>query len=119
MKADAPIATLETEAAEKAPATIAVQSLHATLTLPYTSAMASLTIRNLADTLKARLRVQAAVNGRSMEEEARIILRTALDRGPPRTENLAEAIRACFKRSGGADLEPLPRKAIREPPTFD
>jgi len=81
--------------------------------------MASLTIRNLEDPLKARLRVRAAVNGRSMEEEARTILRAALDRAPPRSENLAEAIRACFKRSGGADLEPLPREPIREPPTFD
>ena len=81
--------------------------------------MASLTIRNLDDPLKARLRVQAAVNGRSMEEEARMILRAALDRAPPRSENLARAIRACFRQSGGADLEPLPREPIREPPTFD
>ncbi|MBA3812284.1 MAG: plasmid stabilization protein [Caulobacteraceae bacterium] len=81
--------------------------------------MASLTIRNLEDPLKARLRVQAAVNGRSMEEEARVILRGALHRAPPRAQNLAQAIRACFKASGGVELEPLPREPIREPPTFD
>jgi plasmid stability protein len=98
---------------------IAMHALRATLHSPYGPNMASLTIRNLDDPLKARLRVQAAVNGRSMEEEARTILRAALDRAPPRAENLAKAIRACFRQSGGADLEPLPREPIREPPTFD
>ena len=36
--------------------------------------MASITIRQLDDDLKHRLRLRAARNGRSMEEEARIIL---------------------------------------------
>ncbi len=36
--------------------------------------MASITIRNLDDDAKERLRVRAAQNGRSMEEEARILL---------------------------------------------
>ena len=40
--------------------------------------MASITIRNLDDSLKHRLRVQAAEHGRSMEEEAREILRRAV-----------------------------------------
>jgi len=35
-------------------------------------------IRNLEDGLKSKLRVRAARHGRSMEEEARHILRTAL-----------------------------------------
>ena len=39
--------------------------------------MASITIRNLDDDVKTRLRVRAASNGRSMEEEARLILRDA------------------------------------------
>ncbi len=38
--------------------------------------MASITIRDLDERFKARLRVQAAHHGRSMEEEARDILRT-------------------------------------------
>jgi len=42
--------------------------------------MASITIRNLDDDLKAQLRVVAASHGRSMEEEARTILRLALSR---------------------------------------
>jgi plasmid stability protein len=40
--------------------------------------MASMTIRNLDDGLKGRLRVRAAIHGRSMEDEARDILRAAL-----------------------------------------
>jgi plasmid stability protein len=40
--------------------------------------MAQLLVRNLDDSLKERLRVVAASHGRSMEEEARVILHTAL-----------------------------------------
>ena len=39
--------------------------------------MASITIRNLDDNVKTRLRVRAAEHHRSMEEEVRIILRDA------------------------------------------
>lgn len=46
--------------------------------------MATLTIRDLDDEVKARLRVRAAHNGRSMEAEARAILRTALTEHAPR-----------------------------------
>ena len=42
------------------------------------STMAAITIRNLDDTLKARLRLQAARHGRSMEEEARQLLSQGL-----------------------------------------
>jgi plasmid stability protein len=81
--------------------------------------MASLTVRNLDDPLKARLRIRAATHGRSMEEEVRDILRTALNTETPRPGNLAAAIRARFAGSGGVELEPLPREPIREPPSFD
>ncbi|HZN30725.1 MAG TPA: flavoprotein, partial [Xanthobacteraceae bacterium] len=43
--------------------------------------MASLTIRKLDDALKKRLRLRAAQNGRSMEDEARTILRSAAGAG--------------------------------------
>ena len=81
--------------------------------------MASLTIRNIDDPLKARLRIQAAVHGRSMEEEARTILRAALNRETPPPGNLAAAIRACFTQSGGVELELPPREPMRDPPTFE
>ena len=80
--------------------------------------MASITIRNLDDDVKARLRVRAAGNGRSMEEEARLILRDAVGRRPG-SRNLAEAIRARIAPLGGVDLELPPREPGREPPTFD
>jgi len=69
--------------------------------------------------LKARLRVQAAVHGRSMEEEARAILRAALNRETPTPGNLYEAIRRRFEPLGGVELEPLPREPMRDPPTFE
>ena len=80
--------------------------------------MASITIRNLDDDVKTRLRVRAAENHRSMEEEARLILRDAVGRRPS-TENLAETIRARIAPLGGVDLELPPREPGREPPTFD
>ena len=80
--------------------------------------MASITIRNLDDEVKTRLRMQAAGNGRSMEEEARLILREAVHRKTGPT-NLASAIRARFAPLGGVELELPPREPAREPPRFD
>ena len=40
--------------------------------------MASITVRNIDDEVKRSLRIRAAENGRSMEEEVRQILKTAL-----------------------------------------
>ena len=80
--------------------------------------MASITIRNLDDDVRTRLRVRAAGNGRSMEEEVRLILRDAVER-EPEPENLADFIRECFAPYGGVDLELPPRGPMREPPRFD
>ena len=81
--------------------------------------MASITIRNLDDALKSRLRIQAAVHGRSMEDEARDILRSALNREPTRKGSLAASIRARFAPLGGVDLPVITREPMREPPSFD
>ena len=81
--------------------------------------MASITVRNLEDGLKRRLRIRAAENGRSMEEEARDILRTALYHQPPAQEDLASAIRARFAPLGGVELDIPPRSPMRKPPRFD
>jgi antitoxin FitA len=80
--------------------------------------MASITIRNLDEPLKARLRVQAAIHGRSMEDEARDILRVALNREPAKPANLATAIRERFAPLGGVELPIVPREPMREPPDF-
>ena len=80
--------------------------------------MASISIRNLDDDVKARLHVRAAEHHRSMEEEVRLILREAV--GPrPRSRNLAEISRSYFGPENGVDLELPPRGPGREPPTFD
>src|ERR1035438_7386458 len=55
--------------------------------------MASITIRRLPETTKRRLRIRAARNGRSMEQEARELLETGLARTDSEPENLGEAIR--------------------------
>ena len=79
--------------------------------------MASITIRNLDDDVKTRLRVRASANGRSMEEEARVILREAVQRKPD-PENLASAIRARFAPLGGVELEIPARQPMRKTPSF-
>ena len=80
--------------------------------------MASITIRNLDDDVKRRLRVRAAEHGRSMEEEARSILRSALNTEPGANTGaaLVKAIRARVERFGGIELELPPREPMREPP---
>ena len=81
--------------------------------------MASITIRNLDDDIKVRLRIRAAEHGRSMEEEARIVLRDAVSPEPPEEQNLARAIRARFASVGGVELNLPPREPPREPPRFE
>ena len=81
--------------------------------------MASITIRNLDDHVKARLRVRAAIHGRSMEQEARDILKVALAEEPAGTLDLAKAIRQRLAKFGGIALQLPERAAVREPPVFD
>lgn len=81
--------------------------------------MASITIRNLQNGVKRRLRIRAAYNGRSMEEEVRQILNNALSQELPAPVNLANAIRSRFAPLGGAELELPPRGPMRDPPRFE
>lgn len=80
--------------------------------------MATMTIRNIDDQLKARLRIQAAKHGRSMEDEARDILRAALSTEPASGQTLVDDIRALFEPLGGVELEEPPRDAVRDPIDF-
>jgi len=80
--------------------------------------VASITIRNLDEDLKQRLRLRAAEHKRSMEEEARELLRAALGGGPETGASLWASIRRRFEPLGGVELEPLPRQPVREPPKF-
>jgi len=78
--------------------------------------MAQLVVRNLDDRVKARLRKRAERNGRSMEEEVRVILRDALREKKPSAKGLGTRLAECFAGIGlrpGETLEPLPRQAPR------
>lgn len=79
--------------------------------------MASITIRNLDEETKRRLRVRAAQLNRSMEEEARDILCAALAQEAPNV-HLADLIQARFRKLGGVQLALPERQGIREPPDF-
>ena len=81
--------------------------------------MASITIRNMEEPLKARLRIRAAHHGRSMEDEARHILRAALREEQVPSVNLADAIRRRFAPLGGIELPAPVREALRKPPEFE
>jgi antitoxin FitA len=70
--------------------------------------MSTLTVRNLDDAVKARLRVRAAENGRSMEAEARAILRSTLLPEDP-ANRLGSRIHARFAALGGAEIDLPPR----------
>src|SRR5262245_3958817 len=78
--------------------------------------VASILIRNLDPKTKERLRVRAARNSRSMEDEARTILRAALATGPERPRNLAESIARKVRAFGGVDLQVPERQPQRVPP---
>ena len=81
--------------------------------------MASITIRNLDDEVKTRLRVRAAAKGRSMEQEARLILADAVEREPAPVKGLGTAIHGLFKPFGSVELELPTRKLMRDPPSFE
>ena len=81
--------------------------------------MAVMTSRNIDDAIKTRLRVRAALHGKSMEEEARDILRAALSTEPVRPRDLGQAIHERFAALGGVDLPAVPREPSRLPPDFE
>ena len=81
--------------------------------------MGTLTIRNLEDPLKSRLRLRAAARNRSMEEEARQILRAALQEPAPITQDLGTRIRARFAALGDTQLSIDAREPVRPPPALD
>jgi len=83
--------------------------------LCYSDFMATITIRNLDETVKRKLQVRAALNGRSMEAEAREVLsefvvtgaNSAINTEPG--EGLGTAIHKRFAALGGVELEIPPR----------
>lgn len=80
--------------------------------------MASITIRNLDEEIKQRLRIRAAEHGRSMEEEARDILRRVMIESP-QPRNLAASIRSRIENADRFDLVLPAREPMPEPPNLD
>jgi antitoxin FitA len=72
--------------------------------------MAAVSIRNLDDTVRERLRIRAAAHGRSMEAEMRAILVEAV-REPGDDEGILGALVERFDELGGIDLD-LPSRAV-------
>ena len=66
--------------------------------------MATLTVRGLDDETKARLRINAARHGRSMEAEVRAILKDAVSSHQP-SSGLGSRIHARFAAIGGVELD--------------
>lgn len=83
--------------------------------------MASLLIRHVDEALHLRLKASAAAHRRSLEEEARELLRAAVARQEvPARENLAVLARRPFGPDCGVDLDLPPRESAppRQPPDF-
>lgn len=80
--------------------------------------MANITIRNLDDDVRTKLRVRAAERNRSMEEEVRVILRDAVADVRTSPQSLLELTRECFAPFGDVILEFPERGPMREPPDF-
>jgi antitoxin FitA len=74
--------------------------------------MSTLTVRNLSETVEPKLRVRAAQEGVSMEEEARSILTAAVLKAQPPESGLglSSRIRALFANVGGVELQIPPRR---------
>jgi plasmid stability protein len=81
--------------------------------------MASITIRNLEEGLKRRLRMRAAEHGRSMEDEVRNILRASLTDDTRKPKDLFTAIRQRIEPLGGVNLDIRRSGAAREPPGLE
>lgn len=62
--------------------------------------MAQLVVRNLESAVKARLKRRADLNGRSMEEEARRILREAVCADDAEEAGIGTRIARHFRRAG-------------------
>jgi antitoxin FitA len=77
--------------------------------------MASITIRQLEENTKRKLRMRAARHGRSMEQEAREILKSALSQPEEQSRDLVDTIRRRFAKYGGVELNIPPRGPIRDP----
>ncbi len=82
--------------------------------------MATLTVRNLDDRIKARLRLRAAAHARSMEAEVRDILNQVLSQTEEVKSGLGSRLhKQMLGHGGGVEWQSVRRHAPREPMAFD
>lgn len=84
--------------------------------------MASVTVRDIEEETKQRLRLRAARHGNSLEAELRMVLREAASAPeeasrPPK--NLYDAIRELVEPYGGFDIPIPPRQPAPRPVPFE
>lgn len=79
--------------------------------------MSNLTLYNLDENIKSRLKKQAQQHGRSLEEEAKEILRLAL-REKETNINLVTRLEERFAHCEDFELPEIPREPMRPIPTF-
>lgn len=107
------------------PADVIDADVLALLSMPadlcYSHLMATITIRNLDEKVKRSLQVQAALNGRSMEAEARELISSLVKSPSSGTrKGLGTAIHERFAALGGVELRIPPRQfSSRSIPKFD
>jgi plasmid stability protein len=77
--------------------------------------VAAVSIRDLDDDVKERLRVRAARNGRSMEAEIRAILTEAVSEPDPSRSLFSELLDR-FGEIGGVELAVPPRANVARAP---
>ena len=80
--------------------------------------MTTLTIRNIDETTRVRLKVLAATNGRSMEAELREIVAKATSEVRSR-HNIGKSIHKRFKKMGGVELAVPPRSKPKSALKFE
>jgi len=81
--------------------------------------MAALTIRNVDDALKTQLRIRAAHNGVSMEEEARRILQDALARANSTAKPMGQRLLERFAGVADPGFTTASRQPVRTPPQWN
>ncbi len=81
--------------------------------------MAQFVVRNLADSVKARLQRRARRNGHSLEEEVRDILRVAVNEEDVPAAGLGTEISALFAKAGLDSELPELRGHSLQPPSFE
>jgi antitoxin FitA len=85
--------------------------------IEYIACMTQITIRNLDEAVRIKLKTRAASKGRSLEAELRdIITQAAAETKTPR--DIGQSVRDRVKRLGGFDIDIPPRSKSRPLPDF-